>query len=297
MNHQPARITGVIFAFLLLGCKPEPEVDEQRASDQIARAYCDQVFDCKCIDSAGFSSVEACYSTVINDLRTQQGDAVAGSLVYDPACVAEQIDRVESVGCSRDPEEIATCNDCFVYHGLLPERSPCERVGPFSTCNQGMTCSTIIGGDGEPRDICTPACKIVGKGQGCAYAGDGYQLLYECDEGLWCDSTASGLCMELPGPGFACFDGAACRVGAWCDASVETPVCAELKANGDGCSSDIECESTWCRNGLRCDDPFAEGTPCVVEDDRCDVGLYCPDNYPFCSRTDALLCAAPLTGF
>lgn len=53
------------------------------------------------------------------------------------------------------------------------------------------------------------------------------------------------------------------------------------------------CASTWCDGGGRCREPIAEGAVCVFDRDRCDVGLVCTEDAPFCAKTDALQCLAP----
>ena len=284
-------------ALLLSSCKEEEPADEQQASEILAEAYCVQLFDCTCADSAGFTSGEACFATLLQQLRDQQADAIMASLVYDAACVEQAIDRIETLACSRGPADLTTCHDCFVYHGLLPETSQCTRVGPFSTCDQGLTCVTRQGYDGEPIDVCEPACLRVGVGEICALGGPGYQRVFDCDEGALCDVDVAGVCFALPGPGMPCLDGVTCAPNAWCDSSVATPICAALKQEGEGCTTDLECASTWCPSAVRCVEPFSEGTPCVTGEDRCDVGLFCPPDYPFCYPTDAIVCQSPLTGF
>jgi hypothetical protein len=116
-----------------------------------------------------------------------------------------------------------------------------------------------------------------------------YPALRDCAEGLYCDTETTGECLPLPGPGSPCRDGA-CAPGAWCDTSVETPICAALKVEAAGCTADVECESTWCRNGTRCAEPIEPGEVCVPDEDRCVTGHGCRPDYPFCARYDALIC-------
>jgi hypothetical protein len=279
----------------LAGCPGESTISEIDAPRELALGFCDAVFACACVDSAGFGSVEGCRESTGQALLTQQNAAVNAGLIYDASCVAEDLDKIETLACTRALDEPPACDDCFTYHGLLPEGSQCDRLGPdASTCEQGLRCADRFGEDGTVYNVCVPACERVGESEACALDGPYYQVRRECAEGLVCDATSTGVCVLLPTPGMVCRSGA-CAPGAWCDTAAPDPVCAALKSDGAGCSTDIECASTWCR-GQRCAQPLAKDLACAPGNDRCAEGLQCREDRPICSPVDALICrgAAPV---
>ncbi len=276
----------------LASCGSDPEVREIDAPRELAFGYCDAVFACVCIDSAGFGSVEGCRESVGQNLLAQQNAALAAGLIYDGSCVQDDLDQLTALACTRAVDEEAACDDCFAYHGLLPEGANCQRVGPdASTCQQGLRCADRFGDDGTVYNVCVPACERVGEGEACALDGPYYQVRRDCAEGLVCDTVSTGTCLPLPGPGQLCRSGT-CAPGAWCDSGAPDPVCASLKSDGAGCASDVECASTWC-NGQRCTQPIPSGRTCVPGEDRCAEGLACREDTALCAPIDALVCRSP----
>lgn len=297
MSNSKTFVRASAFALVTLACQSEPVVFERDAAREVATAYCEQLFACSCRDSAQFRSEEACMSTMEEELFEQQLDANDEALLYDQSCVQNTVARIGQQECTRDPEALEVCDDCFIYHGRVPEDGECERVGPFSDCAQGLVCVTQIDDDDEPIDVCMPACSRVREGQPCEVQADGFTKLMACDDGLFCDLEDSKLCVALPGPGEPCMDDVTCAPQAWCDAANDPPICASFKANGQGCEADLECESTWCRNAERCAEPLPAGLGCDPEKDRCALGFLCDADEEMCVASDALICAAPRMSF
>lgn len=299
MSHRPSSPRPLLVLCLgLLGpiaCRRDAPIFERDASRTVAEHYCAEVFACQCLDPAGFASEEGCVATLSADLLDRQLDAVEAGLRYDASCIEARIEGLAALGCSRDPALLETCVDCFAYHGSVPQDAPCTRHGEFSDCEQGLVCVTREGFDGQPVDVCAPACLREGAGEPCEFAGPGFLSLRDCDDGLVCDVGATGRCIPLPGPGAPCEQESLCSADAWCDASADPPICAALEPDGDGCAADVECASTWCDAGGRCRQPLAEGVLCVFDRDRCATGLVCTEELPVCSPGDALQCQAPPT--
>ncbi len=279
----------------IAACQADPPIFERDASREVAVHYCAELFACQCLDPAGFASEEACVANLSGDLLGEQLEVVTAGLTYDPSCVDARIDDIAALGCSRDPARLETCSDCFAYHGAVPQDGPCRHHGAFSDCDQGLVCITREAYDGDPVDVCAPACLREGTGEPCSLEGPGFHVLRDCDDGLFCDARSTGRCTPLPEPGLPCAMGSLCSGDAWCDASVDPSICAALKTDGDGCASDLECASTWCDYGGRCRPPIAEGVVCVFDRDRCAPGLNCTEAMPFCAPTDALQCQGPPT--
>lgn len=297
--HRPSSPRALVLlclgALAPIACQADAPIFERDASHAVAERYCAEVFSCQCLDPAGFASEEGCVATLSAALLDRQLAAVEDGLHYDPSCIEARLDAITALGCSRDPQAQETCSACFAYHGEVPESAPCTRHGEYSDCEQGLACVTREGFDGEPVDICAPACLREGEGEPCSFAGPGFYALGDCEEGLVCDVNASGRCVPLPGPGAPCEQETLCSADAWCDASADPPICAALERDGDGCAADVECASTWCDGGGRCRQPLAEGVLCVFDRDRCATGLVCTEELPVCSPGDALQCQAPPT--
>src|SRR5688572_6925818 len=93
----PALITAVRLASIVLvpaACKPDHEIPEGDAPAWLSDAYCEQAFACGCVDTAGFSSYEACRVTTQRALTDEQSAAVEADLLYDESCLMASIDRV-----------------------------------------------------------------------------------------------------------------------------------------------------------------------------------------------------------
>lgn len=299
LHHPPSPRPLLLLCLGLIapiaGCQRDAPIFERDASRTVAEHYCAELFACQCLDPAGFASEEGCVATLSADLLGTQLEAVADGLTYDASCIDARVDAIAALGCSRDPAQLETCADCFAYHGIVPEDAPCTRHGEFSDCDQGLVCVTREGFDGQPVDVCAPACQREGEGEPCAFAGPGFLALRDCDDGLVCDVGASGRCVPLPGAGLPCAQEILCSADAWCDASADPPICAARKPNGDACANDVECTSTWCDGGERCRQPIAQGVLCVFDHDRCATGLICTEEMPVCSPADALQCQGPPT--
>ncbi|MDF1564706.1 MAG: hypothetical protein P1V51_16820 [Deltaproteobacteria bacterium] len=74
--------------------------------------------------------------------------------------------------------------------------------------------------------------------------------------------TARGVCEGPPVVGEAC-PGGVCSVGAFCDQSGASPICAALKADGQPCYDPGECESGICGAGGSCEAKKADGETCI----------------------------------
>ncbi|MBC8073816.1 MAG: hypothetical protein IAG13_36190 [Deltaproteobacteria bacterium] len=296
VHRRIRRLSLFLVPLAWAGCRPSEAIFERDVALTWATAYCDQLFSCKCADTAGFESLEACTVTLAAEVTGQQIDALEHGLVYDADCVSDALDGLRELGCSTDPSDAVACNACFAYRGTVAEDEPCKRVGSFSDCAQGLLCVARVDFDEQPIDVCSPACVRKALGDACAYDGPNFQILHDCDEGLVCDALGSGRCRALPGPASACEAGILCAPDAWCDTSNDPPICAALKQQSEACELDVECESQWCRGYGRCDEPLVQGTPCVPEHDRCALGLTCAPEYPRCTPTDAIQCMAAPTG-
>lgn len=140
----------------------------------------------------------------------------------------------------------------------------------------GQACSSALQSAGCDPFVPSPvaACPAAFAGDK-APLGDACDALL-CDVGLYCDhDQAAGYCPVCATPGG---DGASCSESPahpcdrehFCDLQRQ---CALKKADGSGCSDDVECSGDFCRGGL-CTAPFARDATCGAAD-RCAHHLAC----------------------
>jgi hypothetical protein len=215
---------------------------------------------------------------------TCRAPAPAGSDCVDdfdcmaPAvCIAEScvVDVAEGAHC-RSSE---TCEDGLYCRTEeqecaqpVPLGATCD--GSFDECEVGSTCSsaepfTCVVALGAESEICGP---------------------WGCEEGLWCDTSATeaGVCLVRLGEGDDCPADGSCEPGFLCmgDGKCHPPGDADepcsLTFSGT-CLADLFCDR---ETGL-CKAPRDEGETCnpIVPVDSCQPGLYCACLSPSCPST------------
>jgi len=113
---------------------------------------------------------------------------------------------------------------------------------------------------------------------GSVAEGEACQEDEDCIEGLTCQPSADGqtcaMCAPLPGAGEPCHD-YACSLQAWCDYTLQPPLCQARVQDGNVCTSHEHCLSGRCVASL-CMTPRADGQACAqhaeCESQLCHLG-------------------------
>jgi hypothetical protein len=199
----------------------------------LAKAQCDAQMACECLtltgpvgeDPEAYTRAQ-CIEHRELELAFWQEGAAYNDLVFDSACLARKLERLNDLGCGGFTEaalldEGATCQDsCRVYHGDLKRGDPCVDF-EVDRCGQGLRC--VYDYDyttDQSNSTCQPSC--VPEGANCEQAW--------CEPGTVCSQY---FCTRAPQVGQACLDWA-CDVGAMCDP--QTEICVALTPTGASCT-------------------------------------------------------------
>jgi len=254
-----------------------PEVHEAEMASTMAAVFCMAVVDCGCKDRS-HDTVPSCrHSENIGweDVRTR---ALEIGLVYDGACLRQQVEAIEAVGCELEAGDdfgsILGVGICAAYHGDRALGEECTDVGGgISDCAQGLACwneecvdpcaASEHGGRGRPFGF---ACAPVQRRKPAGLCADPAQLGEECDsigcvDGLFCDP-------EL-------LQGDCCGLG----------MCGPLVSEGDSCLIDEGCDTAMCEGEVCVEGPVT-GEPCL--NDRCLGNIECIDG--ICGPPEPAIC-------
>ena len=173
---------------------------------------------------------------------------LAGSGMSPTASEAECVERFTSLQQPTfDAVELSLSEDTVVYDGALAARC-IERFEQYS-CDE---LASVLGAvDASPAECTTIFRGVTGAGEPCSTS-------VQC-ESRFCEVSV-GTCRALASEGEPCA-GAICETGLFCDPAGEPPVCVRSRAEGEACSSPLECSSFTCEGGV-----CARPAPiCVVE--------------------------------
>lgn len=232
-------------------CVPQVKLGE----GCLAHRHCLQGLAC-----AGLGLSGSCVEQSAIGAKCSRSADCAGGLFCDPksAKCAPQTDDgapcTTSDGCSALLYCDVTDKQCKALPG---EGEACAYS--VRTCLPGLTCY-------QPTKKDRTCVKPRGKGEKCTTHNN-------CVAGLGCD-FGTGLCVDLPANGKACFDGTYCKDG-YCDHDDNT--CRAWLASGKACKGghecgpDSACVGTTVAN-LVCKPKPAKGQACLLE---CQQGLFC----------------------
>jgi hypothetical protein len=289
-------VVGAVGFALTTSCTDGPGSDSAFASTGLARATCDKLIECGCIDSAEGDACQAelvylfqppyeyyqpppCYDYYCaHGYDTDYEGPV--QLAFDPQCAADLEAGMRQLDCRQIPFDFECENYCPLYHGTHWQGQRCTLEDNFfvTDCAKGLACIA-----GECRNPCDVVVAL--EGQSCE--------LLECAPGLSCEYIESDplepgveICTTLPQPGQPCLSGD-CAEGAWCDFSdpMAEPVCQRLQQLGEPCSGHAQCDSFNCPAGF-CAAPPQLGDPCsstlpCAPGQGCEDGV-CVEQWALC---------------
>lgn len=275
-----AALLSLVVGFV--GCNKEQDsIDAEEFSDAWSTRVCESVIDCGCEYPNG-ARIEHCLSLTSVDEKAMARQMMASGLTFDRACAHEELDKLESMGCSvpLDDSDGLCESPCKLWVGPMQAGSTCRTISGFDNCAQGLVCSD---------EVCTQPCAestLPAIDEACSPASG-------CAEGLYCDTTSAPLlpvCASFPSLGKPCLvteSGGVCAEGFVCDSTDLIPTCVSLPRLGE------ECLAGGCGDGLRCD--HRESPPLCVALPR--LGEPCP--WGECAgpnRCEQGLCLAPAPG-
>lgn len=254
------------------------EIPEEDLPRIMAQTWCGLLFACDCEGGqAAYADLETCVSTQRSFNEGFYAAARDNGLVYDPACAATTIARLEDAGCAL--ERPSTCElpggPCALFHGEEPVGARCQTTtAAYSDCQQGLRCY-------EPRVTCVAACRIAEPADvGDACFEDGIPVA-TCVDGTLCD-TSTNACVPAPGDGEPCV-GNGCAQGLYCR---DRTTCVPRAPNGEPCGGGILCLEN-CVDGV-CTARPSEGDPCARSTNPCADGLQCV--HAVCKPAKAQVC-------
>jgi len=214
-----------------LGCAEEPRtVAAKDYSNALALGYCKAVYSCPC-PTYPYENANACFSSLANAYNKVVNEAAFAGLSYDGTCPGQELDFIESLGCSSTTTELPAgicLPPCHAWHGNTQAGGPCqvfatsaERGLAFSNCGQGLNCVAQV-----CVNPCQSAQALPQLGQPCP---NGF-----CTVGAMCDATMTCVAQaSLPGVGAVCLDGQCDPKRAVCVDGAN--VCAALPNVGEAC--------------------------------------------------------------
>jgi hypothetical protein len=246
---------------------PTTDLPIEDAFDAFVEAWCERLVACECDED--FVQTQAdCQYEVEARITALQQVGNDGGLMYDGACLGETLDRLDDRGC--DPnvdQEVDGCQrPCNAYHGGRELGEPCEEIGNFSDCAQGLSCAIESCDDNGCTGTCRDPCRRADIGDSCDEL--------QCVEGALCVyEEADSSCRRLPKLGDPCLQGS-CADDLFCvvdpiDPTIQT--CTAPAELGGACMGHVQCESGYCPAGF-CQERPGKGEPCFSV---CADGLQC----------------------
>jgi len=286
---------------------PPTQVPLDDASDALAQAYCERMFDCQCDRGRRFEMIAECRDWIDEQVTQLESEARGAGLTYDPACFGIIVDRLDALDCaptSASSEDVGCVTPCYPLHGDVPAGETCEQSSDYSNCAQGLECrfddcdqdGNCVGRCADP---CLGACAtdcgddarcidgncepLPGIGQDCSE--------YGCASGLVCFFDEGGArCGRAPELGDDCTEVGECAEDLRCDRDPMTGegTCVGPTALGSPCTGHTQCASGFCPAGF-CDELPGEGDSCEGTF-ACSEGLDCDFDTRVCVPGDALVC-------
>lgn len=238
----------------LLACSSapdEPVKSEPIAEDDAAAAYaaaaCEMIERCGCL--LGPVKWTDCEPDLHEHFAIWQANARRDGLVFDAACLSEQLDPLATDACR-------SATACNIYYGDLPVGAPCQRYdysGAMSSCAQGLRCDYVFG-------VCMKSPADL----------SGARL------------AANEPCVDEVGAPIEFCD---YTVGLFCDVDAEAPSCVPLAPASEACTLDVGCETYLCEAGS-CVARKPDGDVCArreecesfsCDDGRCGARLEIPN--------------------
>jgi hypothetical protein len=208
-------------------------------------------------------------SVTIDNLGTELA-SVSCSKIFECCTDAEVMDQFANI--TVDGQPITTEAQCESFAGglfsglLTPEYKASIDAGRIKydgeaaqSCLDAMAnlgCSAYSMVTEKTSVVCNTPFIIPQVGDGGACTED-----YECTSDF-CDGASDsmdGTCKPMPGAGDACTS--TCADGLYCgfDQTTGQEICQPIKANGEACTGDNECESDNC-----------DSSTCTAKPPRCD---------------------------
>ncbi len=254
------------------------------AFEQLSADYSEEFcnFKFNCCDAAELlgeelTTKEACitdFQASIDAELAGYGTAItAGTITYDADKAGECVASLAATTCGNGLDESAACGLVFV--GSVAVESACtihdECAGDGAYCNDSGVCEVYPGPVAVDGD--------------CDYSTGLY-----CDSGLYCDTQDTNTCLSYPVGGEDCIWGSVCAQGFACHTDgIGGGTCGALFVQDDDCNNDIECAT-----GLSCiqaDSTTYPGscTAPVANGEYCSSRLDCQSDY--CDWGNGNICA------
>jgi hypothetical protein len=276
-------------------------------------AYCERIVDCGC-DAIYLPTPSECRTDLRQRLQELQAAGEENQLIYDPTCLAADVDWLDALDCGwvgdDDDHDDECVRPCAPYYGDRMAGQSCRTFGAgASNCAQGLSCDDRNYCDtGDCSFVCHDPCARADVGQHCREM--------PCVDGAACDYDADR-CIAAPGPGepcseYGCSDDAVCNYDTnmcvalpvsgepcvqgecaedlFCANDPNDPavqICMGRLANGEECTGHLQCESHNCPAG-HCEPRPGEGEACAGV---CDTGLECDSASEVCVRTEPAVCS------
>jgi hypothetical protein len=191
----------------------------------------------------------------------------APGVVNGSVALARCVEEIRSTDCDATPA-------CEVSPGELPGGAACGVDAQCQSASCVKSGSNTCGVCAERAPVGAPCDRL------------------ECVEGARCvllpDNATKCVALTIREAGESCMEETVtCGKGLRCvtdESSTSKATCLPLGEAGAACE-----ESTACADGLRCirlkcAAPLAEGTPCIVVRNECEVGLACDQTERTCKK-------------
>jgi hypothetical protein len=274
----------VTITFTAVGCDDPKgtrvrEVPLEDAAEHVVRDFCGPMFACECPNGRPYASRAECEASARQLVDAYRAEASVANLTYDPQCVGQWLEDIESQGCSARPlDDSEQCvSACRAFHGDKPVGAQCQFYSyGLHDCAQGLVCAGVC------QDPCGDDSNLPQQGEQCASG--------VCAAELYCDfSQPVPVCQARPGPGEACFSDE-CQAGLFCElVDPQDPAtwrCKAVGEVGEPCSGHNQCATGYCPAGS-CRELPQQGESCRGTF-VCDAGLVCREE--ICVDSDPLIC-------
>lgn len=256
---------GLVSSLTVSGCGDDDDgVSLGEAAPEIARIYCDTLYDCSCVDfgGTGFTSKDQCLASVESEIRIALDEGDAAGLKFNDQYVPKLRDLYQSIGCRSEAD--------LVYGVLYGDRTALELEALartklfFGGAEADAQCETIVlnqsvsafaRADTCERDLyCTASneCRSLSGGDG--EQGDPCGATADCAQGLTCAPTNSAddlLCAKIPDAGGTCYGFANLCENSYCDLADKT--CKAFPDDGQMCAPDSPGALVRCSQYSECD--------------------------------------------
>ncbi|MBX3223027.1 MAG: hypothetical protein KF795_21120 [Labilithrix sp.] len=257
--------TVTVSLLALTGCPSSVTIASEIENESAPRSACSVYLDALVERDARCSSREMSAASRARYEQLCENNLAAPGVVDGSASLARCADATRSTACDREPE-------CEVDPGELPGGAACGIDAQCQSASCVKSGSDSCGTCAEHAPVGAPCDRL------------------ECVEGSRCVLLPGGetkcVALSIRKAGESCLEEtSACDKGLRCvtDESAKA-TCLPLGEAGAACE-----ENTACADGLRCirlkcAAPLAEGVPCLVVRDECEVGLGCDRTERTCRK-------------